>query len=124
EPGNGLAAMHGNRRPELSHGNQGRRRPAEDRDQEVFAATQAAHAAQGEAEIKATYASSSIGRAAVSKAAGWGFDSLLACLSPGERTVSVDGVGGHAREAEVIRGRPAGRVWCAMASVMKSNDEN
>ncbi len=26
-----------------------------------------------------TYASSSIGRAAVSKTAGWGFDSLLAC---------------------------------------------
>ena len=28
----------------------------------------------------ALYASSSIGRAAVSKAAGWGFDSLLACV--------------------------------------------
>ena len=29
-------------------------------------------------------ASSSIGRAAVSKTAGWGFDSLLACHSSGE----------------------------------------
>lgn len=29
------------------------------------------------------YASSSIGRAAVSKAAGWGFDSLLACAVGG-----------------------------------------
>src|SRR3569623_854617 len=29
--------------------------------------------------LKNTHASSSIGRAAVSKTAGWGFDSLLAC---------------------------------------------
>ena len=32
-------------------------------------------------EVKAMYASSSIGRAAVSKTAGWGFKSLLACHS-------------------------------------------
>ena len=30
------------------------------------------------------YAGSSIGRAAVSKAAGWGFDSLLACWLRGD----------------------------------------
>ena len=34
------------------------------------------------------YASSSIGRAAVSKAAGWGFDSLLAC----QRTDMTDDI--------------------------------
>src|SRR5438105_1115141 len=34
----------------------------------------------GRLELLPSYASSSIGRAAVSKAAGWGFDSLLACV--------------------------------------------
>jgi hypothetical protein len=33
-------------------------------------------------KVKAMYASSSIGRAAVSKTAGWGFKSLLACHFP------------------------------------------
>jgi hypothetical protein len=36
-------------------------------------------------EVQAMYASSSIGRAAVSKTAGWGFKSLLACHFPEER---------------------------------------
>jgi hypothetical protein len=36
-------------------------------------------------QVQAMYASSSIGRAAVSKTAGWGFKSLLACHFPEDR---------------------------------------
>jgi preprotein translocase subunit SecE len=40
--------------------------------------------------IQVIKASSSIGRAAVSKTAGWGFDSLLACHDQESMTTSVD----------------------------------
>jgi hypothetical protein len=48
------------------------------RVQEVLPVVQQTHTAQGD-KIVLDYVSSSIGRAAVSKTAGWGFESLLTC---------------------------------------------
>ncbi len=49
------------------------------RVQEILSSLREAHAAQGDEIIR--YVSSLIGRAAVSKTAGWGFESLLTCDS-------------------------------------------
>src|SRR5687768_6041066 len=51
KPRDGLAPVYGDRRPELSYGNQGGRRPAENRGQEVLPPAAEAHAAQGEEEV-------------------------------------------------------------------------
>tara|TARA_B100001123_G_scaffold3510_1_gene4703 strand:+ start:1711 stop:1872 length:162 start_codon:yes stop_codon:yes gene_type:complete len=47
-------------------------------------------------------ASSSIGRAAVSKTAGWGFDSLLACQEIGKLEIG-NGLGSITSDIEVAR---------------------
>src|SRR5438132_8008659 len=52
----------------------------EARDEEVLPSRAQAHGSPRN-EIRRLQANSSIGRAAVSKTAGWGFESLLACQS-------------------------------------------
>ena len=64
-------------------------------------------------EVDDTKASSSIGRAAVSKTAGWGFDSLLAChLAPSPRSRSGRGGAGTSQDDTSVGPdtRPASRT--------------
>src|SRR5688500_18810725 len=63
--------------PQLQHDEEQEEDDGTARDEEVLPVLPEAPAAQG-AEV-GPEASSSIGRAPVSKTGGWGFDSLLAC---------------------------------------------
>jgi preprotein translocase subunit SecE len=53
--------------------------------------------------VQIVKASSSIGRAAVSKTAGWGFDSLLACHDQESMTTSVDTKAQDASGADTVK---------------------